>query len=86
TGWSLLTEGIQVAVDELATVVRVDSSKGRRELGFNLLDGIQHGEAAPLPMTALRSTQQVAMSTQSRLWANSPAAEAPECDTRSISR
>ena len=83
--WALLTEGKKAVVDKLTAVVGVDPLEGKRKLVFDLGDRIQDTQSA-LTHDGLRSTQQVAMSTQSRLWTNSPTAEAPECDTRSISR
>jgi len=35
-----------VVIDECTAIVGVDPSKGKREFGVNLLDGIQHAEAA----------------------------------------
>jgi len=74
--WALLTEGKKVGVDELAAVVGVDPPKAEGSWCSISVTAFKIPKAL-LPMTALRSTQQVAMSTQSRLWRNSQTASHP---------
>ena len=72
-------------VDELAAVIRVDSTQ-RNGNCCSMVVMACTTPWRPLPLTAWRSTQQVWISTLSKVWRNSPLAEAPECDPKSISR
>lgn len=72
-------------VDELAAVIRIDSAQRAATVALMVIMAWTT-PWRPLPLTAWRSTQQVWIFTLSKVWRNSPLAEAPECDTRSISR
>ena len=72
-------------VDELAAVIRIDSVQRERQLLLNGDHGL-HNPVAALGPHRLAFHQQVWIFTLSKVWRNTPLAEAPECETRSISR
>ena len=75
----------EVVVEELAAVVTVEAQDVKGQGLFDVLELLQHALLAPSPDGPL-SVQVVAISTQSRLFANWPAMEAPQWATVSASR
>jgi hypothetical protein len=75
----------QVVVDELAPIIGVDAAQGEAQRARRSSSGAALTKRWPLLRTARDSTQPVWISVRLRDWANSPSAESPEWETKSIS-
>ena len=77
----------QERVDEFRAVVRVEPAQREGQGRPELLEGRAHRALglAPLPHSALDSTQPVRMSVRFSDWRTSPSAQLPERETKSTS-